>query len=293
MIAIVDGGSTKCDWVILENDGTEVLKTETVGFNPNITSPELISSEIEKNKALLFSKDSIQHVFFYGSGCGVQANRDVVKKEFQKIFVHADIVVKEDLTAAAYAAYRGVPEIVCILGTGSNACYFDGETVKVDLPSLGFLIGDEGSGSSLGKQLVRHFFRKKLPVDLHSQFQEIYQLNIEELMSKMYHNPRVNAYMADFTKFIVDRKTHPYFQQFVYKELKSFLEFQVLPYKECRDSELNFIGSIAYYFEDILRAVASEYHFKVGKIVQKPIESLVDYHRQYILPALSTSRITE
>lgn len=293
MIAIVDGGSTKCDWVILENDGTEVLKTETIGFNPNITSPELISPEIEKNKALLFSKDSIQNVFFYGSGCGVQANRDLVKKEFLKVFTNANVVIKEDLTAAAYAAYRGNPEIVCILGTGSNACYFDGETIKVELPSLGFLIGDEGSGSSLGKQLVRHFFMKKLPLDLHQQFEEIYQLNIDELMSKMYHNPRVNAYMADFTRFIVDRKTHPYFQQFVYKELKNFLEYQVLPYKECRESEINFIGSIAYYFEDILRAVASEFHFKVGKIVQKPIESLVDYHREYILPNLPITNTTK
>ncbi len=286
MIAIVDGGSTKCDWVILENDGTEVLKTETIGFNPNITSPELISKEIENNKALLFSKDAIQHLFFYGSGCGVQANRDLVKKEFEKIFLKASIVIKEDLTAAAYAAYRGHPEIVCILGTGSNACYFDGEHIKIELPSLGFLIGDEGSGSALGKQLVRHFFMKKLPPDLHAQFQEIYQLDINELLQKMYHNPRVNAYMADFTRFIVDRKSHPYFQQFVYKELKNFLEFQVLPYKECRDSEINFIGSIAYYFEDILRAVAAEFHLKVGNIVQKPIESLVDYHKNYVIPNL-------
>ncbi len=286
MIAIVDGGSTKCDWVILENDGTEVLKTETVGFNPNIIKPELITIEIEKNQALTKFKDYLENIFFYGSGCGTPENKLIVEREIQKVFNTAQIRVKEDLLAAAYAAYRGVPAIVCILGTGSNACYFDGENVKTELPSLGFLIGDEGSGSALGKQLVRHYFMKKLPPDLHQQFTEIYQLNIDDLLKNMYHNPRANAYMADFTRFIVDRKTHPYFQNFIYKELKSFLEFQVMPYQECRESEINFIGSIAYFFEDSLRAAASDFHFKIGTVVQRPIESLVNYHRDYIIPKL-------
>ena len=286
MIAIVDGGSTKCDWVILENDGTEVLKTETVGFNPNITKPELIANELEKNQALTTFCDYLENIFFYGSGCGTPENRLIVEREIQKVFTNANIQVKEDLLAAAYAAYRGVPAIVCILGTGSNACYFDGENVKTELPSLGFLIGDEGSGSALGKQLVRHYFMKKLPPDLHQQFTEIYQLNIDDLLKNMYHNPRANAYMADFTRFIVDRKSHPYFQNFIYKELKNFLEFQVMPYEECRDAEINFIGSVAYFFEDSLRAAAADFHFKVGTVVQKPIESLVDYHRDYIIPKL-------
>ena len=286
MIAIVDGGSTKCDWVILENDGTEVLKTETVGFNPNIIKPELITVEIEKNQALTKFKDYLENIFFYGSGCGTPENKLIVEREIQKVFNTAQIRVKEDLLAAAYAAYRGVPAIVCILGTGSNACYFDGENVKTELPSLGFLIGDEGSGSALGKQLVRHYFMKKLPSDLHQQFTEIYQLNIDDLLKNMYHNPRANAYMADFTRFIVDRKTHPYFQNFIYKELKNFLEFQVMPYQECRESEINFIGSIAYFFEDSLRAAASDFHFKIGTVVQRPIESLVNYHRDYIIPKL-------
>ena len=286
MIAIVDGGSTKCDWVILENDGTEVLKTETIGFNPNIIKAELIAPELQKNQALAKFRDYLDDIFFYGSGCGTPENRLIVEREIQKVFTNARIRVKEDLLAAAYAAYRGVPTIVCILGTGSNACYFDGESVKTELPSLGFLIGDEGSGSALGKQLVRHYFMKKLPPDLHHQFTEIYQLNIDELLKNMYHNPRANAYMADFTRFIVDRKTHPYFQNFIYKELKNFLEFQVRPYEECREGEVNFIGSIAYFFEDSLRAAASDFHFKIGTVVQKPIESLVNYHRQYIIPKL-------
>ena len=149
MIAIVDGGSTKCDWVILDKFGKVFLKTETIGFNPNIIDSEMIVPEIEKNSNLLTIKDSLQKVFFYGSGCGVTENVALVENEFQKVFKNAEVTVKEDLTAAAYAAYNGKPAIVCILGTGSNSCYFDGEKIKRELPSLGFLIGDEGSGSAI------------------------------------------------------------------------------------------------------------------------------------------------
>ncbi|MBN8621634.1 MAG: ATPase [Flavobacteriales bacterium] len=283
MIAIVDGGSTKCDWVILDKFGKVFLKTETIGFNPNIIDSEMIVPEIEKNNNLLTIKDSLQKVFFYGSGCGVPENVALVENEFQKVFKNAEVTVKEDLTAAAYAAYNGKPAIVCILGTGSNSCYFDGEKIKRELPSLGFLIGDEGSGSAIGKNLLRRFFMKKLPSDLQNDFIEKYNLTIEEAIKNMYHNPRANAYLADFNKFVVERKSHPYFQNMVFDEMKNFLDYQVLPYEEAKEAEINFIGSIAFYYEDILRAAAAELNLNVGCIVQKPIESLVDYHKKYIL----------
>lgn len=283
MIAIVDGGSTKCDWVILDKFGKVFLKTETIGFNPNIIDSEMIVPEIEKNNNLLTIKDSLQKVFFYGSGCGVPENVVLVENELQKVFKNAEVTVKEDLTAAAYAAYNGKPAIVCILGTGSNSCYFDGEKIKRELPSLGFLIGDEGSGSAIGKNLLRRFFMKKLPSDLQNDFIEKYNLTIEDAIKNMYHNPRANAYLADFNKFVVERKSHPYFQNMVFDEMKNFLDYQVLPYEEAKDAEINFIGSIAFYYEDILRAAAAELNLNVGCIVQKPIESLVDYHKKYIL----------
>lgn len=283
MVAIIDGGSTKCDWVILDKFGKMSLKTETMGFNPNIISPELIVPEIEKNTQLTAIKDSLKHVFFYGAGCGVPENRIIVENELQKIFENAEISVKEDLTAAAYSAYNGKPAIVCILGTGSNSCYFDGQNIRRELPSLGFLIGDEGSGSALGKNLLRRFFMKKLPEDLHCKFTEKYNLGIDDAIKNMYHNPRANAYLADFNKFIVENKSHPYFQNMVFDEMKNFLDYQVLPYQEAKDAEINFIGSIAYYYEDILRAAAAEFNLHVGTIVQKPIESLVEYHKNYIL----------
>ena len=286
MIAIVDGGSTKCDWVILENSGKISQKTESIGFNPNIINADLIPQEIEKNPHLFLIKNQLDYIYFYGSGCGTVENALLVETQLQKVFPYAKVTVKEDLTAAAYAAYNGKPAIVCILGTGSNSCFFDGESIRRDLPSLGFLIGDEGSGSALGKHLVRRFFMKKLPQDLHQEFVETYHLTIEDAIKNMYHNPRANAYLAEFNKFVVQRKQHPYFQNMVFDEMKNFFEYQVLPYEEAREAEINFIGSIAYYYEDVLRAAAAELNLTVGHIVQKPIESLVEYHKKYIFNQL-------
>lgn len=286
MIAIVDGGSTKCDWVILENTGKVSQKTESVGFNPNIISADLITQEIEKNPHLFLIKNQLDYVYFYGSGCGTAENALLVETQLQKVFPYAKVTVKEDLTAAAYAAYKGKPAIVCILGTGSNSCYFDGKSVRRDLPSLGFLIGDEGSGSAIGKHLVRRFFMKKLPQDLHQEFVETYHLTIDDAIKNMYHNPRANAYLAEFNKFVIQRKQHPYFQNMVFDEMKNFFEYQVLPYEEAREAEINFIGSIAYYYEDILRAAAAELNLTVGHIIQKPIESLVEFHQKYIFNQL-------
>ncbi|MCW3169802.1 ATPase [Chryseobacterium sp. 09-1422] len=283
MIAIVDSGSTKSDWVILDEFKNVFLKTETIGFNPNFISRELIVPEIEKNTSLNTVKNSITKIYFYGSGCGVKQNCDTIEHEVGRVFTNAKITVKEDLAAAAYAAYNGKPAIVCIMGTGSNSCYFDGENLKIKLPSLGILIGDEGSGSAIGKQLVRRFFMQKLPQDLHEEFENTYHLTIDEALKNMYHSTRPNAFLADFNKFVVERKDHPYFIQMVSEEMKNFFEYQVIPYEESKESEINFIGSIAYYYENILRSVASELHLNVGHVVQKPIESLVNYHIKYIL----------
>lgn len=283
MIAIVDSGSTKSDWVILDEFKNVFLKTETIGFNPNFISRELIVPEIEKNTSLTSVKNSITKIYFYGSGCGVQQNRETIAQEVSRVFFNADITVREDLAAAAYAAYNGKPAIVCIMGTGSNSCYFDGENITIKLPSLGILIGDEGSGSAIGKQLVRRFFMQKLPQDLNAEFEDTYHLTIDEALKNMYHSTRPNAFLADFNKFVVERKDHPYFIQMVSEEMRNFFDYQVLPYEESKTSEINFIGSIAYYYENILRSVASELHLNVGHVVQKPIESLVNYHIKYIL----------
>lgn len=284
MIAIVDGGATKCDWVILDHNRKEILKTSTVGFNPNVIKHEFITIELLKNQDLVAIKNQLKKIFFYGAGCGFEENQEILKNEFEKVFTYSEIIVKEDLIAAAYAAYQGKPTIVCILGTGSNSCFFNGEEVRRELPSLGHLIGDEGSGGTIGKALLRNRYMKKLPQDLVKEFDEVYNnLTVAELVQTMYKHPQVNTYLADFNKFVADRKNHSYFQHMVYTEMKKFFEYHILPYKECFSSKISFVGSVAHIYQDILDSVASFYGLKVGIIVQKPIDNLVEYHRKYIL----------
>jgi len=292
MIAIVDGGSTKCDWVVLGSSGNKVLNTETKGFNPNNISADLIPLEISKNKDLVEIKDNIQHVFFYGSGCGIEENCQTVKIQLQKVFSNAEILVKEDLVAAAYAAFRGKPTIVGILGTGSNSCYFDGNDIKVELPSLGFLLGDDGSGVAMGKLLVKSFFMKRLPESLEIEFKKEYtELNIEFLLQKMFHeNTMLNAYFANFNKFVTKWKDNPFIQELISQEFKNYVKFQILPYKEAKNTEVNFIGSVAYIYQDILEKVIIEHDLNFGSVVRRPIENLVKYHVDYIFPNLSTEK---
>lgn len=283
MIAIADGGATKCDWVLLDDNKNEKFRTKTIGFNPNVIKHELITKEILKNHQLSEIKHKLKQLYFYGAGCGFEKNQDILKTELQKVFCNAKITVKEDLMAAVYAAYRGTPAIICILGTGSNSCFFDGEKVYRELPSLGHIISDEGSGGTIGKTLIRNRFMKKLPKELEQEFDETYHITVDELVQIMYSHPRVNTYLADYNRFVADRKNHPFFQHMVYSEMKKFFEYHILPYKQHLTSEINFVGSIAFIYQDILKSVASYYGLNIGTIIQKPIDNLVEYHQKFLI----------
>lgn len=284
MILIVDSGSTKSDWVILNHEGKELFRTETIGFNPYFISKKEIENEISKNNKLLNLKKSASKIFFYGAGCSSKKMNIIVEKALISSFINASIMVEHDLLAAAYAAYNGKPAIVCILGTGSNSCYFDGKTLYEETPSLAYILGDEGSGNNLGKRILRAFFLKKMPKRLHQAFQNRYNLTTEELNKNVYQNQFANTYLATFSRFVSDYKYEPFIQKIIYDSLKEFFMNQVLPYKEAHVSEINFIGSVAHYYEDILYAVAAEFHLKIGFLIRKPIDNLVKYHLLYILP---------
>ena len=283
MIAIADSGSTKTDWVILDNNHNEIFRTNTIGFNPYHISSETINEEMNKNEELNKIASQITHVYFYGAGCSADFLKQIVVEGFKPYFTKAEILIDHDLLAACYAVYRGKPAIVCILGTGSNACYFDGEKLREATPSLAYILGDEGSGNHMGKKLLHAYFSKKMPQHLADKFQETYNLTISELNVNVYQKPLANAYLASFSKFVHEHKEEPYFQNLVYDSMREFFENQVLPNPEARFSEVNFIGSVAHYYEDIIRAAAAEFHLEVGQIVRKPIDNVVDYHKKYIL----------
>lgn len=283
MIAIADSGSTKTDWVILNDDHTESFRTTTIGFNPYHIDSDSITIEIAKNQELAQIADKITQVYFYGAGCSNDVVLQIVLDGLQPFYKNAEISINHDLLAACYAVYRGKPAMVCILGTGSNACYFDGKEIKEATPSLAYVLGDEGSGNHMGKKVIHAYFSNKLPPHLAERFKEKYNLTVTELNENVYQKPLANAYLASFSKFVHENKSDTFIQNLIYTSMYEFFQNQVLPNAEARFSEVNFIGSIAHYFEEEIRSAAAALHLEVGHIVRKPIDALVEYHKQYIL----------
>lgn len=286
MIAIIDSGSTKTDWRILDKNGKECFSTRTIGLNPYFLTAENILLEIQKNEGLVRFAPEISHSFFYGAGCSATHYKNRVKEALDEIFSSSKNVVEHDLLAAAYACYEDKPIITCILGTGSNSCFFDGKEVREETPSLAYILGDEGSGSYIGKRVLRYYFLNKMPKNIAEVFRYQFSLTINQVNKNVYNNPYANAYLASFNRFVVEHKHEPFFQRIIYDSLKDFIINQILVYPEARYVDLNFIGSIAHFYEDMLAVVTSEFQLKIGKIIQKPIENLVNYHIKHILPHL-------
>ena len=170
MILIADGGSTKADWVALSNEGVELFRTRTHGVNPELLVEELLMERVYSNDELIQNKDEVTKVFFYGAGCGTEKAKRFLKSVFEQIFTQAEVVVKEDMLAAVYAASGGQESIVCILGTGSNSCYFDGQTMHQICPSLGYMVMDEASANLFGRRLLRDYFYKTMPENIRTDF---------------------------------------------------------------------------------------------------------------------------
>lgn len=278
MIAIVDSGSTKGDWVIIAPEGKEVLRTNTIGLNPYFVTSNDVVKEINKNQQLITIASQVTHIFFYGAGCSGSYYNQIIKKGLDEIFTKSINIVEHDLLAAAYACFRGDPVIACILGTGSNSCYFDGKKLREETPSLSFILGDEGSGSNFGKKIIKAFFLKKMPKNPSESFAKEFQLTCTDVSKNVYGNPFANTYLASFSKFVLAHKHEPFIQKMIYESLNEFIVNQILVYPEARSVKLSFVGSIAHYYQDTLIAVASEYHLTIGDIIKKPINNLVNYH---------------
>lgn len=276
MILVADSGSTKCDWILANNIGTRE-NFQTIGFNPVYVSSEEIASAIESNP-LGERRSAVSKVFFYGAGCSSPEFQDIVAQGIKQVFTEAQVHVSHDLDGAAYATCEGKPGISCILGTGSNACYFDGKNVSQERPSLGYILGDEGSGAYFGKILVTKFLYKQLPADIHELFSNKYSISKAQIIDSVYRKPRPNTFLASFMGFFGENKNHPFVQETVAKGLHEFLETHVCCLKDYQTLPCHFVGSVAFYFHDILKQEAQKLGIQVGNVLQKPIDGLVEYH---------------
>lgn len=277
MKLIVDCGSTKADWVILEEEKV-VVSFQSEGFNPNYTDRDSILSIILNEASYRTYIQEITEVFFYGSGCSNEKNCSLIKNIFSLIFINAKIEVTHDMMAACHAVLGKNKGIVCILGTGSNSCLYDGKEIWDKATSLGYILGDEGSGSYIGKKLVRDYFYKKMPDDLSSKFEQEYELNINTLIDNVYHKNQASRYLANFTKFAFNNQSHDYIKDVCLNSFDEFIEYFVLKYENAKDYEIGFVGSVAYYFKDILNQSLENKGLKLGKVVKNPIDGLIEYH---------------
>ncbi len=292
MILITDGGSTKCDWILLDDQGEVVLKTRTSGLNPAVVPAEELSNRIKANTDLQPLFKTVEQVHFYGAGCGTKTPVKTLHKVLAEIFTQAEISVREDTYAAVYAA-TSEPGIVCILGTGSNSCYFDGKEIHQSVEALGYSLMDEASGNYFGKRLIRDYFYKKMPEVLSKEFEIRFNLDPDEIKQNLYQRPNPNMYLASFAEFIFNSteersstgEVNGYFYKLISEGMLKFIEYRILCFKEAQHVPIHFIGSIAHFSEDIIRDCMKPYHLELGSIIRRPIDGLIAYYKKKLLEA--------
>ena len=280
MTLICDCGSTKAEWALL--DGNIVAnRFITNGFNPNFTDGETIKNIVGEAKDII-GNQAIRKIRFYGSGCGTEANQNKVSMILAIVFKINDIEVYPDTLGACHALFGNKPGVACILGTGSNACVYDGTKITESVASLGFMIGDEGSGCHIGKRIVHDYFLGLMPDDLRAKFDEKYHLDREAFLKRVYQGEQPSRYLAEFTKFAAENIENQYvirvvgecFYQFVIGYLK-----EVPRACGARNDNVAFVGSIAFVFKNILLQVLENHRIICSKILKNPMDGLIEFYK--------------
>jgi len=279
MKLLVDSGSTKADWIAIDDNGKVIFTTQSLGLNPEVLVEEEIINRLDNKFDISHNKDKATHLFFYGAGCGTDRMKDFLTKVFNKYFTKAIVSVHEDTYAAVYATTpKGKQAIVCILGTGSNCSYFDGKVLHQKVQSLGYIAMDDGSGNRFGRHLLRGYSFNKMPKDLAKEFEEEYNLDPDYIKHNLYKEPNPNAYLATFAKFLIKHKDNDYCKKIIEAEMNDFVENYILQFENCHDVLVQYVGSIAFYLKDELEAALQKHDIKVGNVLRRPIDGLIAYH---------------
>ncbi len=278
MILIADSGSTKTDWLIPSGINNTYKICTTKGINPfHQNSTEILNLLLEEFD---WPTEGIHHIYFYGAGCANEEKNQIVKDALKKFIPHASISVYSDLLGAAHALCGIEKGIVCILGTGSNSCFYDGERILKNVSPLGYIIGDEGSGAVLGKILVADVLKNQLPEQIIQLFFNEHNTSKDEILDHIYKQPFVNRYLAQYTKFIYRHIENQYLESLVIQSFDAFIKRNLLQYENIENYKINFTGSIAYYFKEQLIKVLKQHKLSPGKIYQSPKDGLIEYYSQ-------------
>jgi len=276
MLLIADSGSTKTHWCVIDENGKKLI--QTIGINPYQMNNIAIKEVLEKELFPFLSPETIKDVHFYGAGCSTDQKCSLIDSVLQDFFVKANIDVHHDMLGAARALCGHENGIACILGTGCNSCYYDGTEITGQISSLGYILGDEGSGAYLGKRLIRDYYQDSMPADAYLLFKQEFNPVLEKILDSIYNQPRPNRFLASFCPFISKNINHPYFHELVSSSFDEFFAKYVLKFDEAKTSKVHFLGSVAYYFSDILKESAQKAGVQIGKIYESPIQGLVDFH---------------
>ena len=283
MVLIVDSGSTKTDWISIDKKGETIFSTQTLGLNPQVLSSSILKERIINNFDLYQNRKNVTHLYFYGAGLGIDSTQIRIRKVFDEIFTNSEFIIKEDTFAAVYAASKtGEKSIVCILGTGSNCTYFDGKEIEQRVTSLGYVLMDEASGNFYGKQLLRSYYFKTMSGQLSKEFEKEYDLSPDTVKENIYRRENPNTYLATFSKFLIKHKKNEIFQDIIQKGLNRFINHQILQFENAKDVPIHFIGSISFFLKEEIEKALKLKGLTMGRIVQRPIDELVKYHKSLI-----------
>lgn len=278
MIVIADGGSTKTNWCLIDSTGKKVL-FNTEGYNPYFSDTDYIIASMQKTMPSDLPIAEIKEVYYYGAGVHNEEKAKIVSDALKVVFSTAEIKIGHDLLAAARALLGNKRGFAAILGTGTNTCIYDGKNIEVNINSLAYILGDEGSGCYIGKKLLADYIRGYMPQNVHDIFWETFKLTPDDILNAIYTQPLPNRFCASFSKFVYDINVNiDYSRNLVKTSFDDFFKNLVSHYPNYKDYEFNCIGSVAYNFRNVLEEVAEEYGMKIGKIMRSPIDDLVQYH---------------
>lgn len=279
MKLLVDSGSTKADWISIDENGKVLFTAQTLGLNPEVLNKEEIVNRLNDKFDISHNKNKVTHLFFYGAGCGTERMKNFLNEVFKKYFPKAIVTVQEDTYAAVYATTpKNTKAIVCILGTGSNCSYFDGTVLHQKVQSLGYIAMDDCSGNQFGRQLLRGYYFNKMPKDLAKKFEETYNLDADFIKNNLYKEPNPNAYLATFAKFLIENKEAEFCKKIIFAAMEDFVENYIRQFENCKEVPIHFIGSIAFYLKEELHVVLKKHGLNLGNVLRRPIDGLIQYH---------------
>jgi glucosamine kinase len=274
---IADSGSTKCEWCLLHHGKKK--RVDTQGISPYFLDSAGIGQILDRELLPALKKMPVDEVYYYGTGCNNPDNRKIVQQAIRRAFPGARTHVTHDLMGAALALCGSTKGISCILGTGSNSCYFDGRKIVKNSPGLGFVLGDEGSGAYLGKKVLQYYLYNTFDEELRYKFDARYATTTKDILERVYKQPLPNRYLASFALFLGENRGHYMIENIIEDGLNDFFFQHLCKYRESWKLPIHFVGGIAYGFRDVVRELCSAYEFELGSILRKPMEGLIKFHQ--------------